>query len=1638
MVKKVFKKALSCMLSVCVLAGTMLLTAQAVPDQNRNQIGNYVTVDSDNHVGSQESGTGTSTVTGADGVEIQKNIAPVLDANGNPIENLFDITLQVKTQQTVISNDAAIAMVIDVSGSMDYCAECGNENRHDQNCKYYSKKNNTVTTAQSRMQATISGAKNFVDSIASSAAEDEHSGRIYVSVIKFSSSASKVCDWIDITTAQGLASVKSYLEGLSANGGTNLEAGLMLARNRLNMTAAPVGGKAVNISALNKFTVLLTDGQPTFRVVNNSTSTEAAGTDSTGNNTNDNNGSGTSKAERNEAKDMATQVKALSKLYTICYGVSGDALYTTYQDVCVHCGKPESEHTIWGNYCPDGSWNRYEVKGTTVTIGDYLKDEIATAATADNAYAYNAGSTDELNAAFAKIASSTTSGINAAGAVVNDPMGDVVVFQTGTALTGNSAADAAYDSDSETLVWTLDAENASVNTVDGTTTYTYTITYRVELDTANLQPDTYYPTNKYTTLTWGTTTMAFKVPTVKGIFADFSFDKVAYHDNSIGLNDAVFTMVRSDGAVTRTSSSVNGAVLFENLPSGTYTLTETTAATGYDKDSAASYTVIVAFGQVTVQGVSGALTVTNKLLQKKISVSGQKTWVDGSGSGRPASITVILLRDNVEAARTTVTAQNNWKYSFTDLDQIDLETGRDYVYTVQEAVPAGYDQTVSGNDITNTLQQKKITVSGVKTWVDGGNALNTRPASVTLELFANGKTTGKTVTTEASKQWKYSFTDLDQYDAARYPIVYTVQERNVDSDYTATVGTSANNYEVKNIIKQEKITVSGTKVWVDGDNAGNTRPASVTVELYANNAATGSRVVTAQSENWSYQFTQLDKFDANGAVIVYTVKEVNTDSLYTATDGTAGNQYTVTNTIKQQKTSVSVRKEWVVPNGMQKPAVVISLNNGSQSVATVTLDGVVDEKETTAWQYTFANLDVYDLTTGAAINYTVSESALSGYNNGGSPAITGSMKEGFVVTNTLDQEKITISGTKTWVDNNNAYGTRPNTITFNLYRGNHEFVTSATVSNTATGYSFANLDRYDANRQPYTYTVEEAAVDNYTTTTDASGLNFTNTIKQESTSVSVNKVWVAPESLQAAVTISLKQNGTAIANITLDGTTDEKEITAWQYTFSNLPVYDLTTGAKYAYTVEETTQLQGFNAPVITGSAANGFTVTNTVTQKYTTVSGTKTWVDGNDTSLRPANITFTLYRDGAKTTTTQSIANTAAGYQFTNLPVYAPDGHEYRYTVEEEVVAGYDSEKTVTDSGINFINTIQQAYTSVSVNKVWVAPESLQAAVTISLKQNGTAIANITLDGTTDEKETTAWQYTFSNLPVYDLTTGAKYAYTVEETTQLADFDAPVVTGSAANGFTVTNAVAQKYTGISGTKTWVDPEGTVHPTITINLLRDGTVYQSVQLANGETDYSFAELPVYALDNNDAAQNDGHRYAYTVEEAEVDGYNSEKDDDNNFINIIEQEMITVSGTKTWIDAPADEALPEVTIVLSRDGEEIARTVMNTELGWSYAFAELDRYDLTDGHEYEYTVAELPVEGYTTEQDGYDFFNTYEEEIPESEPPLVGPSSEPEESIPDNDIPFTGGMAMAGGALGVFAAAALAAVVIGKRKREEDQ
>ena len=76
------------------------------------------------------------------------------------------------------------------------------------------------------------------------------------------------------------------------------------------------------------------------------------------------------------------------------------------------------------------------------------------------------------------------------------------------------------------------------------------------------------------------------------------------------------------------------------------------------------------------------------------------------------------------------------------------------------------------------------------------------------------------------------------------------------------------------------------------------------------------------------------------------------------------------------------------------------------------------------WNGTFENLDKYD-SDNVLIDYTVKEvTDLSGYQS----VISGS-DNNYTITNTHVPEVISLSGTKTWDDNNNQDGKRPDSIT---------------------------------------------------------------------------------------------------------------------------------------------------------------------------------------------------------------------------------------------------------------------------------------------------------------------------------------------------------------------------------------------------------------------------------------------------------------------------------------------------------------------------------------------------------------------------------------------------------------------------------
>ena len=171
----------------------------------------------------------------------------------------------------------------------------------------------------------------------------------------------------------------------------------------------------------------------------------------------------------------------------------------------------------------------------------------------------------------------------------------------------------------------------------------------------------------------------------------------------------------------------------ENQQPYAYTVTE---------DSIPGYTTA---GGAIVDGVA---TFTNTLRSGVTSVEGEKVWRDNNDSSeiRPESITVILLQDNEEFERKTV----SWPWSF-EFDNLPMYTPNGqhvYEYTVDEVVPIGYIKSIEGTTIINTRMDSfegELTVYKVLLDVDG-NIIdeNHEDYYQHIETFFNVKLTDNT------------------------------------------------------------------------------------------------------------------------------------------------------------------------------------------------------------------------------------------------------------------------------------------------------------------------------------------------------------------------------------------------------------------------------------------------------------------------------------------------------------------------------------------------------------------------------------------------------------------------------------------------------------------------------------------------------------------------------------------------------------------------------------------------------------------------------------------------------------------------------------------------------------------------------
>ena len=968
----------------------------------------------------------------------------------------------------------------------------------------------------------------------------------------------------------------------------------------------------------------------------------------------------------------------------------------------------------------------------------------------------------------------------------------------------------------------------------------------------------------------------------------------------------------------------------------------------------ADYTKTVSTNEAKTEYV-----ITNTHVTETTEATVKKVWNDSNDQDgkRPAELTVNLMNGNTVVRTVTLNAGNNWTAKVTGLAK--KANGTDIAYSWSEgSMPTGYSLTDTSVDgtvttLTNTYAPEETSVSVRKVWTDSDNQDGIRPASVTVQLYADGTASGAPVDLNAANNWSHTWTKLAKK-ANKTDIEYTVDEVSVPEGYTKTV--SANEAKTEYVITNTHVTetteATVKKVWNDSNDQDGKRPAKLTVNLMNGNTVV-STVTLSEENGWEATVSNLPKKE-NGTVISYSWSEGSMPEGYSLEGSvTSGTVTTLTNKYAPEETSVSVRKVWTDSDnqdGIRPDSITVQLKaDGKESGEPVELN------EANNWTHTWNGLA--KKASGTEIEYSVDEVSVPG---GYTKTVTANEnKTEYTITNTHETEKTEATVKKVWNDSNNQDGTRPVELTVNLMNGNAVVDTVTLKEANDWSATVGNLEKKAGGKDiEYTWTEGSMPEGYKLTDTRKNGTvtTLTNTYAPEKVSITGTKTWNDANNQDGkrptSIKISLFANGNVVKSL------DVTAATNWTYSFTDLPKYEAGTEIKYTVGEEAVADYE---------TKVEGYNITNTHKPATLDITGTKTWNDSNNQDgKRSKSITVNLLANGRITDTKTVTADDNWTYSFTDLPKYA-NGQEITYTVSELTVPGYT---TTIDDNYNITNSYTPGETSASVTKIWddadnqdgIRPES----ITVALLANGTPTnKTVTLTAANN------WTQTITGLP--EKADGEYITYTWTEVNVPEGYS---LTGTSKNETvtTLTNTHTPELTSITGTKTWKDADnqdGKRPESITVNLFADGTKLKSQSVsadADGNWSYSFTDLPKYA---------NGQEITYTVTEDAVDGYTTESDG-YNFINTHQPETTEITGTKTWNDANnQDGKRPEsiTVILLANDTEKTRQAVTADEVGnWTYTFKDLPKY--ANGQEITYTVAEEEVTDYTTTYDGSNITNSY--------------------------------------------------------------
>lgn len=529
------------------------------------------------------------------------------------------------------------------------------------------------------------------------------------------------------------------------------------------------------------------------------------------------------------------------------------------------------------------------------------------------------------------------------------------------------------------------------------------------------------------------------------------------------------------------------------------------------------YTVIL------TQTVKGTLTARNVVL--KDSIAGD------TGEVEQNSLQVYVNGEKLNGTDDKITYNKDkrgYEFRLGDLKNND-EVKLEYYVNV---LPTEADKLVNKVEVTSDNTTEKTFETTTNTPIQHKYTISTSVIGGTITQVKDKVLQGSNLEIEYSG-------DNGKY---LYSVSVDGQEVNVQDYLNKVSFTNIQENHAVNVVYKDIPTTKYTfnKVWKDNANKNNTRPDSVSVKVVGSNGFEQTYELT-NDNNWTIETQDLPLKQPNGQDITYTVNEVEIPN-YHSQMNKLNDTYTFTNTVYGEK-EVVVNIEWETPDTDTIPnEVEIALTGNGKSFANKV------NTNTTTHQTTSFTVPAYDVD-GNEIDYIATENAVKDY--------TTTYPDKTTVHNKYDPEMKTLTVTKNWLDNNNAYNTRPTELTFKIFRNGLPF-TSVSVS-APLWQAEVNVPCSDKSGAEYQYSIEEQEVSGYESKVEE--FVATNTLVGL-TEKTVHIVYegVSEENEPETVEVQLKANEKVIQTQTIDKTKE--------YTFKELPKYD-ENGTEIVYTVEE-------------------------------------------------------------------------------------------------------------------------------------------------------------------------------------------------------------------------------------------------------------------------------------------------------------------------------------------------------------------------------------------------------------------------------------------------------------------------------------